>query len=265
MRLILFLSLFMMDFAYSKVSNMVLFSISNARNDLLSDASNGGVNYYFNYDHKNGHRFQARSGINLNFDTSEASLTDARLRHRYTFYSKKANKDGWIVGSDSRVYLAFSQNSQDTKEFIPLIQLAPHFTYSFTIENDLTIGLAYKPMYSRTFNTVDRVPADPQDPNNGLVINTIDQSIDHGFIFTLSYLKIYFEAYFDFKMQWDSQSRRVDDQFNTYQELYYAINNQFSIGLGHQSGAFIYDKRGSNQTFKFAEGDSFYLMGIINF
>ncbi len=248
---------------YTQVSHSVWLGLTQKSNDILGDSSNGSLTYYLGWNLQNTHNLQARLGASLNFDDAdESSLSDARLRHRFNFYKN----DLWNVRSELRVYLPFSEGSQDNKEFIPRIDYSPIFGYTPKIRNsDLSATFVFKPMYTRNFNKANTVLVEPDNPLSKIQ-NTIDQALSNQFWVELSYLKFYLEIYFSFQMQWDSTGRRVDDNFATYQDLYYNFNKTFTLMIGHSNGSNLYDERGERQPLTFASrDDSFYLYGIVNF
>ncbi len=249
---------------YSKVSHSVWLGLTQTSNDILGDSSGGSLTYYLGWNLPDStHAFQARLGAGLNFDDlDESSLSDARLRHRFNFFKN----DLWNIRSELRVYLPFSEGSQDNKEFIPRIDYAPIFGYSPVIRNsDLKATFVFKPMYTRNFNKTNNVPVEPDNPFSQL-LNTVDSALSNQAWVELTYLKFYLEIYFSYQMQWDSTGRRVDDNLATYQDLYYNINDTFTVMLGHSNGSNLYDERGERQPLSFAsKDDSFYLYGIVNF
>ncbi len=259
MKLLLTLAFLLGNIGFSQTSHSVWLGITNTSDDLFGDSSDGTLFYFLNHKLANTHRLQARFSMGINFDESEAKLGDVRLRHRYNFLKDKE----WSIDSDFRLYLGLSENSQDNKGFVPLIQYTPSASYTVKPEKDFSISFIYKPMYGYHFNDRENFP-DPKQP--GFVINAVDHVLDNQFIAAFTYQKLSLELYFNFKMQWDSASRRVDDTFASFQDLYYNFNKTFTLMIGHSSGATIYDEKGIRQPLSFAtKADQFYVFGIVNF
>lgn len=247
---------------YTQVSHSVWLGMTQKSNDILGDSSGGSLNYYLNWKLQNSHTLQARVGTTIDFDESNTSLSDARLRHRFDFYKN----DFWGVQSELRLYLPFSENSQDNKGFIPRIDYSTTFSYTPKIrDTDLKAAFYFKPMYTHHFNDTDTVKIKPDDPFSQIK-NTIDSTLSNQFIIGLDYRKFYLELYFSYNMKWDSTGRRVDDNFATAQELYFTINDTFQLMLGHFNGSTLFNEQGQRQALSFdSDQDEFYFNGIVNF
>lgn len=247
---------------YTQVSHSFWLGLTQAGSDILGDSSGGSMNYYLDWKLKNSHTLQARVGADINFDESNSKLHDARLRHRFDFYSN----DIWKVQSELRVYLPFSEGSQDNKGIIPRVDYSVTFSSAPKFkETDFSAVFYFKPMYTRNFNDTDFIAIKPDDPLSQIK-NTINGILSNQFIVALNYSKFYLELYFSYNTKWDSVGRRVDDEFATAQDLYFTINDTFQLMVGHFNGSSLYNEQGQRQTLSFdSDQDIFYVNGIINF